>query len=209
MVSNRYRIGVVGAALLMLMAVTAVAQDAPQPAPAPTGQPGPGQTPPAVAEVGAAVQSPQAAAVVVPLNNPGGARLGDLDRIQSEILLAEARTKLAQAKKSLAEATGAEIDGGGLPVVAGVFGPASKPYARFLMEGGTQMIGREGDTIGGGFRVVRIGVDRVVIKDRNGREVVARFSGTAPVSSPSAGASGGSNPAVLPSNGLTPFPSGR
>lgn len=132
----------------------------------------------------AVAPAPVATDPVRPLNNPGGATLGDLDRIQGEVLLAQARAKLADARLALSKAEGStsDLDTSGPPVVAGVFGPAEHPYARFLLADGSQLIGRNGDALSGGYRVVRVGVDKVVIRDKKGREVVARFSGTAPAS---------------------------
>jgi type IV pilus biogenesis protein PilP len=156
------RVHVLVAVLGVLWSGVAAAQEAPAPAPAPTAPP--------------AAPAEQ----LRPLAIPGAATLGDLDSIQGQILLAEAKAKLADARVNLAKAEGNDVDGGGPPVVAGVFGPADHPYARFLLSDGSQLIGREGDVLSGGYRVVRIGVDKVVIKDKKGREVVARFSGSAP-----------------------------
>lgn len=169
-------------ALGMFCASTAAfAQTAAPPAADPAATPAPAVMP---------VEQPR------PLNNPGGATLGDLDRIQGEILLAEAKVRLVDARLNLAKAEGSapDLDASGPPVVAGVFGPAEHPYARFLLGDGSQLIGRDGDQLSGGYRVVRVGVDKVVIKDNKGREVVARFSGSAPAVQSSAPAS------VVPSN---------
>jgi len=159
--------------VLAFLSGAALAQTAPAPA----------ETPTAADPVAVAAPAPGA-----PLITPGVATLGDLDRIQSEIVMSQARTRLAESRQSLAKAEGSSAaDGFGediAPVVAGVFGPADRPYAKFLLAGGAQMIGRAGDALSGGYRVVQVGIDKVVIKDRKGRQIVARFSGTAPTTGP-------------------------
>ena len=191
---------------LCMVSAGALAQEpavAPAPVPAAPSASAPADAAASVAAPAAdsVVAAPPPASQPWPLNNPGGGSLGDLDRIQSEIVMAEARTKLADARLSLsrAEGTGVDLDivTSGPPVVAGVFGRADAPYARFLLPDGSQMIGRTGDQLGGGYRVVRIGVDKVVIKDKKGQEIVARFNGSAPVKPGSAtpGAASGVLPA--------------
>lgn len=167
---------------LLLMCGVAYAQVAPAPAP------------PADVTTGGAPAPATAAAPTAasgPLITPGVATLGDLDRIQSQIVMTQARTRLAESQQALVKAEGsdkdapaaqeAEPDVGAAPVVAGVFGTADRPYARFLLAGGGQTVGRKGDVISDGYRVEHVDVDKVVIKDRKGREIVARFSGKAPV----------------------------
>lgn len=178
MASKRFQ---VLALALLWSSVNAMAQDA-----APAAAADPAVAPPTAA---APIDQPR------PLNNPGGATLGDLDRIQGEILLAEAKAKLADARLALAKAEGSstDLDHAGPPVVAGVFGPVDRPYARFLLADGSQLIGRDGDALSGGYHVVRVGVDKVVIRDRKGREIVARFSGSVPSAINSAPASSANN----------------
>lgn len=131
--------------------------------------------------VASGLANAQGAAVPpAPTGAQEGATVGALDAIQGEILLAEAKAKLAESRMALAKAEGSSAESGTPPIVAGVFGPADHPYARFLLSDGSFLSGREGDQLTGGYRVVRIGVDKVVIKDSKGREVVARFSGSTP-----------------------------
>lgn len=190
---------------LCMASIDAYAQEA-APAPAPVIDPAAPASDAVESPAEAAAISPVAPAAALPppaptqpwpLNNPGGGTLGDLDRIQSEIVMAEARAKLADARINLsrAEGTGVDLDivTSGPPVVAGVFGTSEAPYARFLLPDGSQMIGRVGDQLGGGYRVSRISVDQVVIKDKKGQQIVARFNGTSPAKNANAGA-GAANP---------------
>ena len=144
------------------------------------------KAPPAPAPVTGPVLQAQAP----PLVTPGVATLGELDRVQSQIVLMNAKAKLAESRKALATAQGRgeeeETTVESAPVVAGVFGSTARPYAKFLLAGGGQTIGRRGDLISDGYRVEHVGVDQVVIKDKKGRRIIARFSGTAPVRASSA-----------------------
>lgn len=115
----------------------------------------------------------------------GVATFGDLDRIQSQILMMQAQLKLIQAQDALAKAEGTTPTGASsaTPVVAGVFGTEARPYARFLLGNGAEATGRPGDVLPGDFRVVYVGVDKVVIKDRKGHMITANFSSSAPPTS--------------------------
>jgi type IV pilus biogenesis protein PilP len=167
MASNSRRLILIGA---WFMAAPLMAQQAaPEPAIAP--QP---------------VTSAPVAPAPVPAS--GVHTIGELDRIQSELIIAQARRQLAEAKKAL-EQTQGDADPNAtaaplIPVVAGVFGPQAQPYARFLLGAGAEAIGRPGDVLPGNFRVVSVSVERVVIKDRAGRVQIARFSSTPPESVP-------------------------
>lgn len=150
----------------------------------------PAPSPAANDAAAAPATTPTPAPAPTPVAMPGVATLGDLDRIQSETVMAEAQRKLAEARKALETAQGvaAATDDGSLdaPVVAGVYGAGSAPYAKFLIPGGGQVAGATGDQLPGGYRVVHVDVDRVVIRDRKGHEVVARFSASLPTRAPPA-----------------------
>lgn len=119
--------------------------------------------------------------------------LGDLDRVQGQIIMAEARRQLAEAQQALAKLQEADKADGAAnvaPVVTGVYGTANDPYARFLLADGGQQVGRAGDLLPGSFKVVHVSVEKVIITDRRGRKHVARFSRTAPSAVESSAASG-------------------
>ncbi len=130
------------------------------------------------------VAAPAPVAVPTPTLTPGVHTIGDLDRIQSELIIAQARKQLAEAKKALADAQGIQgpvAEAAPLtPVVVGVYGTQAQPYARFLLGAGAEAVGRPGDVLPGDFRVVSVSVEKVVIKDRRGRSQIARFSATPP-----------------------------
>ncbi len=130
------------------------------------------------------VAAPAPVAAPTPTLAPGVHTIGDLDRIQSELIIAQARKQLAEAKKALADAQGIQgpvAEAAPLtPVVAGVYGTQAQPYARFLLGAGAEAVGRPGDVLPGDFRVVSVSVEKVVIKDRRGRSQIARFSATPP-----------------------------
>lgn len=135
--------------------------------------------------------------------------IGDLDRVQAEIIMAEARKQLAEAQQALAKLRGdapSEKEATA-PVVTGVYGTAKDPYARFLMADGGQMVGRAGDTLPGSYKVVHVSVEKVVIADARGHKRVARFSRSAPTAatssetgavSPVQGVASGARPAGVP-----------
>lgn len=177
----------VGLGLALACSLAFAQQVAPAPPPAPGVAPQPAGVPaPAVDSTSTGTPAVPAAAPVptAPLITPGVATLGDLDRIQSQIVMTSAKARLAESRQALAKAEGSRTEESivedSAPVVAGVFGSAERPYAKFLLAGGGQTIGRSGDMISDGYRVEHVGVDKVVIKDKKGRTIVARFSGTAP-----------------------------
>lgn len=117
--------------------------------------------------------------------------LGDLDQIQGEALVADARLQLATAQAALAKVSGDADDtalGSGAPMVTGVFGPVGEPYAKFVYANGVETLGRPGDRLPGGYRVREVTVDRVVYVDDKGREQMARFGKAPPAQESAQGA---------------------
>lgn len=114
------------------------------------------------------------------------ATIGDLDRVQAQIVVAEAQLQLAEARRKLAETQGRGVEEtkeDSAPVVTGVYGAASAPYARFAYADGSQHSARAGDVLPGGYKVVMVSVERVVIS-RHGRRLEARFARSAPAAAP-------------------------
>lgn len=137
--------------------------------------------------------------------------IGDLDRVQGQIVMAKAQLELANAQQSLKKLRGEEVvqqAPDAPPVVTGVFGPANSPYARFAFADGSQQTARPGDLLAGDYRVVTVSVERVVIVNSRGRKLEARFARSAPAAeaSPGSSAAGGDvyTGAPRPGVGLPP-----
>lgn len=121
----------------------------------------------------------------------GERTVGDLSRIQSETIILKAQVARAAAQAELdSKRRGAGTPGDAIdvPVVGNVYGHGGKWIAEFLYSNGAKVDGAEGATIVGGFKVVSVQLDEVVLS-RGGKAFRAAFSGRT-LMQPSAGVPG-------------------
>lgn len=117
-----------------------------------------------------------------------GPTVGDLSRIQGEtmIIKAKANREAAQAELNLrlrSSGAAGTADDSDIPVVKTVYGGGRERVATFLYSNGTTMEASVGDTINGGYKVVKISVDKVELQ--KGKKLVqVGFSATPTVSLP-------------------------
>lgn len=112
---------------------------------------------------------------------PRIATYGDWDAIQSQIIMAQAQLQLEQAQAALAQvrkqsspaASQAELP---VPEILGIFGRSEAPYVRLSFGAGSQVIGRPGDVLPGGYLVTHVSAHQVRIKDQHGTEITLRFA---------------------------------
>lgn len=108
--------------------------------------------------------------------------VGDIDKIQSQIYRQKALLSLATVNAELAKKGGAQ-DGvsadGAPPNCNEVYGTPGDYKVVFLYSDGSQVIGRQGDTIPGGWRVGTVALDQVRVS-RDGKTRDCGFSATAP-----------------------------
>ena len=120
--------------------------------------------------------------------------VGDLARIQSETMVLRAQIDRASAEAELAGKTN-NVDmsqQANMPVVRAVYGAGGVMYATFLFVNGLTQDAKAGQVIKGGYKVVELSVDRVVLA-RGGHRFDAGFA-----SSVSPQAIGTSNSMMLP-----------
>lgn len=128
-----------------------------------------------------------------------GPTVGDLSRIQGEtmIIKAKANREAAQAELNLRLRTSGAADSSDdrdMPVVKAVYGGGRERVATFLYSNGTTMEASVGDTINGGYKVVKISVDKVELQ--KGKKLIqVGFSATPTVSQPV-------SPATIPPIGM-------
>lgn len=67
------------------------------------------------------------------------------------------------------------------PVLKGVFGANGVLVATFLYAGGGTAMGREGQSIPGGYTVSHLGAEQVTLRDKKGRTFDVPFSDRAPI----------------------------
>lgn len=119
------------------------------------------------------------------------ATVGDLTELQGRVLLKKAEVDLARQEDELRKLNGGRVDGvpmglssGGLadvgtPSVRSVAGANGKLYATFVYSSGITADAAAGETIPGGFKVVRITVDKVELQ-KGGRRFQVGFASHAP-----------------------------
>lgn len=128
------------------------------------------------------------AIVLVPTLCMAAPTVGDLSRIQGETMIIKAKASREAAQADLdarlrAKGGYGASDDRDVPVVKAVYGGGRERVATFLYSNGTTMEGSVGDTINGGYKVVKIAVDKVELsKDK--KVIQVGFSATPTVSSP-------------------------
>lgn len=119
----------------------------------------------------------------VPVACLAQATVGDLSKIQGDTLIIKAKVNRETAQAEL----DARIRAGGggvptddvVPVVKSVYGAGNALVANFLYPNGTTLEARVGDTLNGGYKVAKIGVDKVELV-KNKRSIQIGFSATPP-----------------------------
>lgn len=124
--------------------------------------------------------------------HPQGETVGVLGRLYEQRLLIKAQAELmnAQAQLKTKDATTAKIAQSYAPTVKMVQGVGNSLFATFLYSGNMTMDARVGDTISGGYQVLAISVDQVVLS-KNGERIRLGFSASPPTPLPSMDAMGG------------------
>lgn len=120
----------------------------------------------------------------------GDATVGTLSKIQGETLVLKARTARAAAQAELnmrLRDSGALVEPGidELPVVRSVYGARGTMVANLLFVNGTTREVKVGDDVRGGFKVVKISVERVDLSRGSGKTAqtyTLGFSSTPPTS---------------------------
>lgn len=156
--------------LALMISCAAVAQQPPAEMPAP------------------AIAPPDTA--IIPARVDGVATVGDLARLQSQIMMAEARKKLVDAETPTGDRSGqgGAAGTGGTPaedqrqgqnydepVVVGIHGSAASPYALVRISDSAVVSVRPGDALPGGFKVERVTPGGVTVR-RNDRQMTLGFS---------------------------------
>jgi type IV pilus biogenesis protein PilP len=131
-----------------------------------------------------AADAPASDTAVIPARVEGVATVGDLARVMSQRLLAEERKKLIDAQRSTSSDAAPADAGSGTapaagqggtsrrayesPVVVGIHGSASAPYALVRVSDATVLSVRAGDSLPGGLRVERVAPQGVTVRDAAG-----------------------------------------
>ncbi len=159
--------------------------------------------PPPAAEAAPAEQASSDTSVI-PARVEGVATVGDLARVMSQRLMAEERKKLNEAQggsSSGESAPSVSADGTPAasapagtsrrpyesPVVVGIHGSASAPYALVRVSDATVLSVRPGDSLPGGLRVERVAPQGVTVRDAVGTRTLG-FSAAVDLPSPGAAA---------------------
>lgn len=129
--------------------------------------------------------------------HPQGETVGVLGRLYEQRLLIKAQVELmnAQAQLKTKDATTAKIAQSYAPTVKMVQGVGNSLFATFLYPGNMTMDARVGDTISGGYQVLAISVNQVVLS-KDGERIRLGFSASPPTPLPSTDATGGQSPAI-------------
>ncbi|WP_440057904.1 type IV pilus biogenesis protein PilP [Pseudomonas fragariae (ex Marin et al. 2024)] len=124
--------------------------------------------------------------------------IGDLQQVQSETVMLDAKVKRAEAKGKLRDAmikTGDDLQAASstdspvetsvivtdLPTVIGISGAAGRLFATLRYPNGTTVSAKSGDQISGGYRVSQVGIDTVTLT-RGDRRLPLQFGfATTPV----------------------------
>ena len=181
------------AALAVFFAVGTAASQAPIP---PEGEAPP---PPPASDAGSDSNAPQSGAIL-PARVEGVATVGDLARLHSQVMVAEAQKKLREAQgggaaKLSSDATEEGVDtpetgsnarrSYASPVVVGIHGTAQSPYALVRVSDAAVVAVRRGDELPGGLEVEKVGHDGVVVRGADGERVLGFSSALpAPAASP-------------------------
>jgi len=117
---------------------------------------------------------------------PQGETVGVLGRLYEQRLLIKAQVELmnAQAELKTKDATTANIAQSYAPTVKMVQGVDNSLFATFLYPGNMTMDARVGDTISGGYKVLAISVNQVVLS-KDGERIRLGFSASPPTPLPS------------------------
>ena len=111
--------------------------------------------------------------------------VGDIDDIQSQTFKQKALLSLANVNSELAKKNGqADIStdaGGSAPNCSEVYGANNHLKVVFLYSDGSQVTGRQGETIAGGWKVLNVSLDKVQI-ERAGKVRDCGFSASSPAS---------------------------
>ncbi|WP_122423040.1 type IV pilus biogenesis protein PilP [Pseudomonas viridiflava] len=151
------------------------------------------------------------------------ATIGDLQQVQSETVMLDAKVKRAEAKGKLRKAmveTGDDLQAASsedspvetsvivtdLPTVIGISGAAGRLFATLRYPNGTTVSAKSGDQISGGYHVSQVGIDTVTLT-RGDRRLPLQFGfATPPIQAAGAGNTGaaGRLPGV-PTNSMIPL----
>lgn len=119
------------------------------------------------------------------------ATVGDLTQLQGQVLLKKAQVDLAKQEDELRKLNGGSAAGvpmglsasglgdAGTPSVRSVAGVNGRLYATFVYSSGITADAAAGETIPGGFKVVRVTVDKVELQ-KGGRRFQVGFASHAP-----------------------------
>jgi type IV pilus biogenesis protein PilP len=156
-------------------------------------------------ETDAAEQSFKEAAGLRVEPHPQGETVGVLGRLYEQRLLVKAQVELmnAQAELKTKGATTANIDQSYAPTVKMVQGVDNSLFATFLYPGNMTMDARVGDTISGGYKVLAISVNQVVLS-KDGERIRLGFSASPPTPLPSMETVGGQNASITGRMSATP-----
>lgn len=132
--------------------------------------------------------SPTSETAIMPARVEGVATVGDLARVTSQRILAEERKKMLEAQRAssgdtVAPSAGGEGSDAGqgsanfhrayeTPIVVGIHGSASAPYALVRVSDATVLSVRKGDTLPGGWTVRRVAPDGVTVSGAAGTRVL-------------------------------------
>jgi hypothetical protein len=114
--------------------------------------------------------------------HPQGEVVGMLGRLYEQRLLIKARVELlnTQAQLKTKDATTAKIAQSYAPTVKMVQGVGDSLFATFLYPGNMTMDARVGDTISGGYKVLAISINQVVLS-KDGERIRLGFSASPPI----------------------------
>lgn len=142
-----------------------------------------GTTPDGVSDVAAQSFQGKPGPLVDP--NPQGEVVGVLGRLYEQRLLIKAQVELmnAQAQLKSRDVTTAKIAESYAPAVKMVQGVGDSLFATFLYPGNMTMDARVGDVISGGYKVLAISVNQVVLS-KDGERIRLGFSASPPTPLP-------------------------
>ncbi len=102
------------------------------------------------------------------------ATIEELSRLQSETILLQAKLKQAELRSELSARNypkhSVEVEQ--LPVVQAVYGAGNERYATLLYNSGMTLDAKTGDLIPGGFTVISISVDQILLSKGKQRAVL-------------------------------------
>lgn len=158
------------------------------------------------------------------VNATGSATIGDLQQVQSETVMFDAKFKRAEAKAKLRSelaktgddqradsSVGSPVETSviinELPTVIGISGAAGRLLATLRYPNGTTVSCKSGDQIPGGYHVAQVGIDTVMLV-RGDRRIPLQFGVASMPIQPTRNGSAGSASALpgVSMNSLTPVP---